>query len=128
MEGKALTAPERERLAGARPVSREKGGTGDRGVYPKVTRATVMHQSLAIQPPRIDANGIADPQAVEVVLDERALAAVAEANGDAIRTLVAAALLDLVARERTCARTGDGRGGVAAAAADLVAQDAAHDA
>src|SRR6185312_16381863 len=59
---------------------------------------------------------------------ERLLAAVAVADGHAIGVVAAVALLDLVADHGAAHRAGHGRGGVAAPAADLVAEHAAGDA
>src|SRR6185369_6213317 len=89
-----------------------------RRVYP-MRPAVPVPASVAVDASAVDAHGIAHTQAIQRILREGALAPVAGLHRDAIGFVATAALLDLVARERTARGTGDRRGRVAAAAADL---------
>src|SRR6185437_4830205 len=82
---------------------------------------------VAICPSTVHAHTVAHVQVTDVVLVERILATIAIAHGDPVVVVAGVALLDVIADRRAAHRTGDGRRGVAATAADLVAEHAARD-
>ena len=76
-------------------------------------------QLLTVDAVSLDGDAVADAQ-IGVREGERSIRAVVHSHADAVVLVGAAmALLDFVADQRAADRAGDGRCGVAAAAADL---------
>src|SRR4051812_12934876 len=105
-----------------------KTATASPLILPGPAAARYCFSLIAIEAIAVDVHAVPDANAVEVLLHEGGLAAIAELDHDAIGFAAIAVALDLVAGARPTDGARRGSEVVAAAAAELVADHATHDA
>src|SRR6185369_8514081 len=91
-------------------------------------RNACLRPLVAVQKAPVHVHAVADPDPIERILIEDGVAAVAHPHGDAVAFAFTATFFDLVAGDRAADGARGRRDVVAPAAANLVAEHAAHDA